>query len=538
MAKQTRSTRSKVPPEQLHDFLCDPHSYPHQPAQARLIQTHTSYVVIVSPYVYKIKKPVNFGFLDFSTLEQRHYYAEREVELNRRLCADTYLEVVPIMRKGHRLTFAGDGQVVEYAVKMRELSEPDFMKARLARGAVDDEDLLRIVAKLQTFYAQQPATPEIAECGRIENLRQITDENFQQMEPDIGQTLSWSAFETIRFYTNSFYAQHAALFEQRRQTGRIKDGHGDLHLEHIHLAPDAVCIYDCIEFNDQYRCVDVAYDTAFLAMDLDYNDRHDLARRFVRHMAAALDDPGMLRLMDFYKCVRACVRGKVETFRSNQPEVDAETRQQSRERARRYFRLALQYAVAGSAPTVLIVMGNVATGKSTLAEGLAAELGWEVYSSDRVRKELADLPLHRRSGPQERARLYAPEAKAEIYEQLMQRAAEHMQAGQSLILDATFSRRRQRDQVRRRIEQAGGVWSVIEARAATATMQERLAARATGADAVSDARLEDFDTIAHAYQPPYEIGLRQLLPVQTEGPPAGTISAILNDLAARQVRQG
>ena len=530
MEKETLHNRPPIPQEELLAFLLDPRSYPYKPKRVQLVQTHASYVLLVPPYVYKVKKPVNFGFLDFSTLEKRRYFSEREVELNRRLCQGTYLGVVPISIRKGRLAFGEGGEVVEYAVKMRKLPEKYFLKRRLERGEVGSDDLDRIVEKLAAFYEGQATTEEIKEWGRIEKLKISTDENFRQTEGYIDLTLSRPAFEAIKFYTESFYAQMALLFESRILEGRIKDCHGDLHLEHIHVSPQALCIYDCIEFNDRFRYLDVANDVAFLAMDLDYNGRPDLARLFVSRMAQKLDDPGMLQLMDFYKCYRAYVRGKVESLRSSEPEVPELERERSLEQARRYFHLALNYAVVGSEPHVLVVMGVVGSGKSVLAVRLAQELGWEVFSSDRVRKELAGLPLYERSKGAVRSWLYSEAMTEKTYETLFQHAEKGVKEGRSVILDATFSRRLHRDRLREQLKPLGSPYCFIETWASDEVLKARLKSREGKADEVSDARFENFAALSQSYEPPHELNPLQFLLIQTKGPKEETVIEALKGL--------
>jgi uncharacterized protein len=356
-----------VSQEELLAFLLEPHSYPRRPKRVGLKQTHSSYVFLAAPFAYKIKKPVNFGFLDFSTLEKRRYFSEREITLNRRLCPTVHLGVVPISLHQGRLAFGPFDEIVEYAVKMRKLEDRYFMLRLLKKGQVGTQELDRLISTLKTFYEAQNPTEEVTAWGRIEKLKISTDENFRQTEDFIGFTISRPAFETIRFYTDNFYLRNAELFESRIREQRIRDCHGDLHLEHIHISPATVSIYDCIEFNDRFRYIDVANDVAFLAMDLDFHGQTDLSRQFTGRIIEALNDQGMVRLMDFYKCYRAYVRGKVESFHQGAPGLHERERKDSRVRAERYFRLALQYAVSGSEPMALIVMGRVAAGKSSLA---------------------------------------------------------------------------------------------------------------------------------------------------------------------------
>ena len=521
--------------ERLLPFLLDPHSYPHRPKRVRLVQTHTSFVFLVPPFVYKVKKPVNFGFLNFSTLEQRRHFCAREVALNRRLSPAMYLGVVPIAVRGGRFVFGEGEEVVEYAVQMRKLSDGHFLDGLVERGAVGRPEINRLAAALTAFYRAQQPTEEIEAWGRIEKLRISTDENFRQTGPFIGQTLSRPAFETIRAFTEGCYSRHARRFAARVRGRWIRDCHGDLHLEHIHLTPRALHIYDCIEFNDRFRYVDVASDAAFLAMDLDAKGRPDLARHFVAKMAAGLRDPGMLRLMDFYKCYRACVRGKVESLHSIAHAAPDAERAASAERARSYFRLALRYAVAGSRPLAVVVMGRIASGKSVLAAALAGELGWEVVSSDRVRKELAGFPLYERTNEAARARLYSGAMTARTYARLFAAAAAAARSHRGIVLDATFASRAQREQMRARVDRRGIDWCVVEAHADDRTVRRRLRERAARPEEISDARLDDFAALTRLYEPPAELPKNQRVQVRTTVPPAAALTAALTALARRQL---
>jgi aminoglycoside phosphotransferase family enzyme len=290
---------TSVSQEELIAFLLNPQSYPCHPRRVRLVQTHASYVFLGFPYVYKVKKKVNFGFLDFSSLENRRYYSEREVILNRRLCPEIYLGVIPISLSAGKLTFGEGKEVVEYAVKMRKLEQRYFMPRLLRHDQVTIKDLDRIVSRLKDFYEAETPTQEITKWGRIKKLKISTDENFDQTRDFVGVTISRPAFEAIGLYTTAFCTQNAGLFNARVRGHKIRDCHGDLHLEHIHLAPKTLSIYDCIEFNDRFRYIDVANDVAFLAMDFDHYGRPDLSWEIAARMAAALRDSEMLCLMDF-----------------------------------------------------------------------------------------------------------------------------------------------------------------------------------------------------------------------------------------------
>ena len=233
------------PDPSLLAFLRDPASYPHRPAGLREVHTHASLVFLVPPLVYKSKRPVDFGFLDFSSLEKRRHFCQREVDLNSRLAPGIYQGVAAITRRGRGFEFDGEGPVAEYAVKMRYMEPEGFLDARLKAGTAGRKEISRVAQALADFYRQQPSPPDVAKWGTVEKLRLSTDENFAQTEAFIGKTISRSAFETIREFTEYSYTRRAA-FDRRVAGGWIRDCHGDLHLDHIHITAEALHIYDCI----------------------------------------------------------------------------------------------------------------------------------------------------------------------------------------------------------------------------------------------------------------------------------------------------
>ncbi len=515
-------------------FLRNSASYPHHPQEVRELHTHASLVFIVPPYVYKIKKPVDLGFLDFSSLEKRRHFCAREVELNSRLAPGIYLGVETITQQGGGFAFGGDGPVVEVAVRMCLLSADGFMDLRIRNGTAGVPEIERVAHTLAEFYQKQKPTPEIAQWGAIEKLRVSTDENFAQTEAFVGKTISRAAFEAIRAFTATCYDRRLALFEKRVADGWIRDCHGDLHLDHVHITDGALHIYDCIEFNDRFRYVDVASDVAFLAMDLDHHGRPDLERFLVGRMAELLSDRGIVGMMDFYKCYRAYVRGKVEGFHSVVEIAGAEERDAAVEKARRYFQLALQYAVCGTDPAVLVFMGRVASGKSSLAAEVARELGWQLISSDKLRKTLAGVPLHDRGNAVSRRALYAAEMTERTYATMIREARETMDCGHGVILDATFSKRVFRDHLRETCGDAPVKWIVTEVDDETA--RERLRLREGRSDVISDARGEDFELLGNTYEDPYELNSQNTYYVLTKKSTEENVRRLLVALAQQQTQ--
>jgi len=326
----------------LQKALLRPEIYPDLPREVKLIETHISLLFLTGNYVYKVKKPVDFGFLDFTSLEKRRYFCEQEVKLNRRLSPAIYLGVAEITRDRERISLDGEGVVEEYAVRMRQIPEKLLMDKLLERGRVTPKMMEAVSEKLVRFYSEAETNELIRSFGRPERVKQDTDENFEQTEKYLGVTISKDVYEEIKRRTNEFFRVKERIFHQRIGSDRIRDCHGDLRLEHIFWG-DEIAIFDCIEFNQRFRYTDVAADIAFLVMDLDYHGRKDLSEHLVRAYVEKSDDREVMNVLDFYKCYRAYVRGKVESFRLDDPNIPKEEKEKALQRARKYFELAWQY---------------------------------------------------------------------------------------------------------------------------------------------------------------------------------------------------
>ncbi len=512
---------SPLPLDELCDRLQDPSVYPHDPDSITIKQTHISVVALVPPFVYKIKKPVDFGFLDFTTLEKRRAACEAEVRLNRRLCPDTYLGVVPVTFADDTLRIEDDtlhiepngdsdgsgadgtgADVVDVAVKMRYLSSGGFLHQHAEDGTLSDEDIGAVVDTLVSFYEERETAPEIAEQGWVDHLRVNTNENFEQTADHVGDLIPRAAYAVLQDYTDRFYDAHAALLNRRRTGGHFVDGHGDLRLEHIHRSDSGVRIYDCIEFNDRFRHLDVASDVAFLAMDLDGHGERALARHFVEKMSMQLDDPELRDMVPFYKTYRAYVRGKVEGMRAQEDEVPPAEQDASADRAREHYRWALRYAVAGSHPMAVVVMGQTGSGKTTQAEACAHALGWRHVSSDRIRKEKAGIPLHERTPTERRDEVYSHELSDAVYNEMQSAATKTVaQEDRGVVLDATYSADARRTALRDHFRRQGIPYAFVELTAEPDERRRRLERRSSE-KTVSDARPDVMDKIDQRYQPP------------------------------------
>ena len=329
----------------LIDDLMHPSAYPEMSEKVTLAQTHISTVFIGDKFVYKIKKPVNFGFLDFSTLEKRKYYCHKEVELNSRFSQDVYLGVYPVTFNGTKHAIKGKGEVVDYAVKMRRLSDEDLMKSRFRKGTITTEDIERIAKAIAVFHKNSICSKEIDKFGNIDIVKFNTDENFQQTAEFVGDSITKEQYHDLKNWADKFYKDHQELFAQRVKNGKIRDCHGDLHMEHVCLT-DPIIIFDCIEFNDRFRYSDTISDIAFLLMDLEFNDGRQLSEQLCKTYLTCAGEKHnnfIYHLFNFYKVYRAYVRGKVTSFILKAPAVPDDKKIEARNIAQRYFALAHSY---------------------------------------------------------------------------------------------------------------------------------------------------------------------------------------------------
>jgi len=328
--------------KQVVEALRKPEAYDGEKGQIELKQTHISFVFLTRNFVYKMKKAVDFGFLDFSTLEKRRFFCEKELELNRRLCGDMYIEVVPVNRLDV-IKIKGNGVTVEYAVKMKRMPEEKIMTRLLEEGKVDKKLIDALAKIIAEFHSKAETDKRIGEFGSLPMIETNWLENFDQTKEFIGETVSMENYQFILGRITEFMKRNAAFFAKRVAENRIREGHGDIHSGNIFVA-DKIYIFDAIEFNERFRYSDVAADIAFLAMDLDFKDRTDLSSFFVERYVKYSGDQELEKLLNFYKCYRAYVRGKVISFKLNDPSVDKEEKSEATKEAKAYFELAKDYA--------------------------------------------------------------------------------------------------------------------------------------------------------------------------------------------------
>jgi aminoglycoside phosphotransferase family enzyme/predicted kinase len=509
---------------QLVEALSDPSFYPHPVEEVRFLQTHISSVFLTGEYVYKLKKPVNFGFLDFSTIALRKLYCRAEVELNSRLAPSVYLKASPITLDGDQLALEGEGEIVDWVVVMQELDQKLLGTEVLARGELTEAHMDALVDVLVPFYQEAKTGEGVDRYGTVKAVKFNTDENFSQTKAYSGKLLSAERYKHIRRWTNTFYEENAELFERRIAEGRIRESHGDLHLFNVFLERPPI-IFDCIEFNERLRCGDIAVDLAFMAMDLDFNDRSDLANHFIDRYVEASGDTELVKLLDFYKCYRAYVRGKIACFTSSDPALDNGARREQRNLARRYFGLAYQYAGGSERPSMVVLYGLMGSGKTNVARYLREHFGWHMISTDAVRKQISGVGENTRVYVPYNEGLYSPDMNEKTYAEVCRRAENLLQGGFPVVVDGAFKYQEERVPVIEAAERTGAHLVFIQTVCEVDEQRRRLKKRQLH-DTRSDGRVELMEHQRADFEGPNLDHEELFHTISTDGPKPQTRSLV------------
>ncbi len=501
-------------PDTLARFT-QPDAHPTDPGAARgaaWIQTHLSHLFLTEGRVYKLRKPVDLGFVDFTTREARNADCAREISLNRRLAPDVYLGVAPLLGDGRACRVGpiseaadlhADGR--EHFVVMRRLPADRDALSLLRKGALTAAQIDRLARCIADFHARSdlgaPA-PFAREAWRARCVDPVED-CFRALFAASGEGDLREQLEATARAMRAFATRHAQRFEARRLAGRAVDGHGDLHLQHIWFERDRAepVIIDCVEFSEALRQIDTASEVAFTAMDLRYRERGDLAERFLRSYASERDDFGLYGVVDYFVAYRALVRAKVAALTHADASIDADQRSRAAASAARHLALALEGMDARPAGALAVVAGVVGSGKSTLADALAERVDGVVIASDRVRKQLAGLPPSSRIDALPDEGLYAPDQLERTYAALFERAGPVVSSGRVAILDATFSRRRPRAMAAQLAARLGVGLRIFEARCAPEIARERLAGCAAAGTGASDAGPAFYEHSVAGFEP-------------------------------------
>ena len=485
--------------KQVFRAMEKPLFYPHPVSGIRQKETHISKVFLTGEYVYKIKKSVDFGFLDFSTLEKRRYYCCREIILNRRLTCDTYLDVVAITRSNDMIVLGGKGQVVEYAVRMRRLSDSKSLRYLIKTGEISKVDMPALGRLLARFYLRTAKSELLHTGDGWKSVYNACKENFRQTQDSCNTLLDKKTWEIVQGATLSFLKNHPSYFNHRFKTGKIRDCHGDLRCEHIYFTDKGIQIIDCIEFNDYLRHIDVISDLAFLLMDLDFNEEPGLGDCLLNEFLQHTNDLKAFLMLAFYKCYRAVVRCKVNIILLRSHNLLEGERKSVHLNAIKYLDLAFQYALQFYRPRMWVVCGMPATGKSTIAKQLSKTLEIKIIRSDAVRKEIFGLQPHENGVELFGEKIYSSLATSLTYGKLLCLAQAELETGTSVILDATYSRAKYRREVINLAKDKGIKPIFIECSAKEKRMRERLLERKYR-PSVSDARIDHFEELDARYE--------------------------------------
>ncbi len=485
-----------------------------------LIETHISWVFMGAAEVFKVKRPVDLGFLDFTTLEKRRKACDAEMLLNRRLAPEVYIDVVPITVDASGIhAIAGKGAVVEWAVHMRRLATERRADELLQAGLLEPRHIDELAAHVARFHEGARCDAETSRHGDVATIRRNVQENFEQTRGPIGDYLSAEQAREIEAWQLDTLGNEGC-FIARMDEGRVRDGHGDLRLEHVYFETDeSITIIDCIEFNDRFRYADVCADIAFLSMDLAWHGRVDLAERFLARYARESNDYDLYSVVNFYESYRAFVRGKVASLLAADTEASTGARERAQREARRYFVLALAYERPPLvSPRVVAVGGTIASGKSNVAATIGELIAAPVVSSDRIRKRLMDRKPTESMRSEAWSGAYSPSVTERVYDELWRIADIVLSSGRPIVIDASFRTAAMRDDARRLADGHGVPFLLVECSAPRELIQERLAARESSGVHESDARTDLLDEFETRFEPIDELPQSERLRLDTSQP--------------------
>ncbi len=465
--------------------MFDPDVYDHPVDHVELIETHISWVLLTGQHAYKVKKPVNFGFLDFSTLELRRECCEQELRLNKRLAPDIYLEVVSITDAPDKLTINGDGEVVEYAVRMSQFPQSAQFDNMLAAGILNDNHIDALAHMVAKFHQSIQVADESMDFGNAESVYGPVEENFIQISDHMDTHAYADALSQLQQWSQSEFTRLAPVFEQRKQAGFIRECHGDMHLRNLIWLDNAPRAFDCIEFNPQLRWIDVISEVAFLMMDLQDRQQSKLANRFINSYLEATGDYAGLALLPYYLCYRAMVRAKVDALRLEQNNISTDEKAHATAEFESYIELASHYT-SESNPRLIIMRGMSASGKSTVSQQLLEAMPAIRIRSDVERKRLFNIAAMDRASSDVNTGIYTSQASLQTYARLLELAQVIIEAGFNVIVDAAFLKYEQRVAFQQAAAKLAVPYVIVEVTAPDDVLRQRITSRVKD---VSDADL-------------------------------------------------
>ena len=502
----------------------EPAFYPHDVnTPIEVVQTHISFVLLTGPYAYKIKKPVDLGFLDFTSLEKRHHYCDEELRLNKAFAPDLYLEVLPIYECNGSYTLhrsVDDCRIAEYAVRMRQFADSDLLINVFERGEFDLDLAGRLGERIADVHETAPMVSPPGSYGSAEAMSESVRQDLETIQPFAGSVVPQELFEGLRTFIDTFIEEHGRLFDLRIKEGRIRECHGDLHLRNICLHGGRIELFDRIEFNDAFKNIDVMYDFAFLLMDIQYRGGRRPANRLLNAYLESTGDYGGALLLRFYQCARALIRGMVALVLSVDEDVDAKRREQARKDGVRLLEHALEYSRATQGQLV-VTCGLSGAGKSTFARILAERMDAIHIRSDAVRKHLAGVDLVEHGEA-----IYSAAHTLATYEKMIKLGILLAKSGFAVILDAKFDRSDIRLMLLGKAKTAGLPLRFVHCLAPLDVLKTRLAERVAD---ISDATQHLVDSQAKQFESFGEEEDEITIPLNTQD--EGAMEAVLNELA-------
>lgn len=491
--------------------MLKPEVYEHPTHNIELIETHISWVVLTGDIAYKIKKPVNFGFLNFSTLEKRKYFCEQELRLNRRLAENIYLEVISISGTGDEPRISGSGDIFEYAVKMKQFPQSAQLDNMLAAGELKCEHMDTIADMVAVFHQSAEVADKSVAFGSKEAIYHPVEENFLQInqQPD-SQNYSEQLAELSQ-WSQAEFTKKQNIMAQRKTQGFVRHCHGDMHLHNMLWLHDRPMAFDCIEFNEKLSWIDVISEIAFLIMDLQHRRQQTLANRFLNRYLEITSDYAGLSLLPFYLCYRALVRAKVNALRLVQKNISDEERQQTLTEFESYLALASTYGKP-SRPQLIIMRGLSASGKSTVSQQLIDNTDMIRIRSDVERKRLFNISPAAKTANDIDAGIYSKQASKKTYNRLATLAKTIINAGYSVIVDAAFLKHAQREAFKKMATQLNVSFIIVEITATPEVLRQRITNRKND---ISDAGLSVLEYQLANYQPLQEAETSSAISIDT-----------------------
>ena len=478
-----------TPLESLIHHLQFAECYPHATSSFEVFETHISYVILTGDYVYKFKKPVDLGFLDFSTLEKRKFFCEEELRLNRRLASDMYLDVVSVHGELEHPVVGGTGPLLEYAVKMRQFATADRMDNVTARGELTPGQIDQLALVVSEFHEHIPVAVNDSPFGTIEVIRQRIMQNFEQVLQNTDDPEISSICSQLRDWSEAVLNKRQHLIAQRKQEGAVRECHGDMHMANIVMLEGRPVIYDCLEFAEDLRWIDTISEIAFLYMDLDFHHQHKLALRYLNQYMIHRGDYAGLGLLCIYLVYRAMVRAKVNSIGAKQQAANPDIAADYLATTKSYLALARNYIESFASPVLIILHGLSGCGKSWLAEQLVESYGAIQIRSDVERKRLLGLEAQAKTKSDLGRGVYSQDMTTQTYQRLLDLASLILQAGPPVIVDATFLKKNYREQFQQLALSLNVPYVILDLEASVETLESRIRKRAEEEQDASEATL-------------------------------------------------